>query len=101
MAFDRDLGYLWKFFDSLDAHAETHGLEALKRFTAEERERWHAISPMLDDSRDAAEALIEPIETNPPEKPTRLPAKPEPLGPNVTRKEAPTAFTVGSLIEYR
>lgn len=50
MAFERDLGYLDKFFDNLDAHAGTLGGEGgarLKQLVGEERARWTEIRALL------------------------------------------------------
>ena len=50
MAFERDLGYLDKFFDNLDAHAATLGGEAgarLRQLVGEERARWTEIRALL------------------------------------------------------
>ena len=50
MAFERDLGYLDKFFDGLDAHAATLGGESgarLKQLIGEERTRWGEIRSLL------------------------------------------------------
>ncbi len=53
MAFERDLGYLDKFFDGLDAHAATLGGESgarLKQLVGEERVRWGEIRSLLGGS---------------------------------------------------
>lgn len=58
MAFDRDLGYLDKFFDNLDAHASTLGDvqgARLKTLVGEERQRWGEIRSLLGGPSSAGE----------------------------------------------
>lgn len=50
MAFERDLGYLDKFFDNLESHAATLDASAKERLlelVAEERVRWVEIRSLL------------------------------------------------------
>jgi hypothetical protein len=102
-AFERDLGYLTRFFDKLEAHAGTLAPEAgarLATLVGEERERWREITrlvggPARTDAAPAANTAA----------PSSATAGPSPgaaatgAEPRATAARAPTrgALTVGSL----
>lgn len=124
MTFEKDLGYLGKFFDTLEAHAATldsQGGARLTAFVAEERERWqsvgglltgHSTVPRTADVQVRAAPVAVPREDEPPpvlptarsprdEDPGRVPpphrsmhAVPAPPPPTAVG----TRLTVGSLI---
>lgn len=115
MAFERDLGYLDKFFDNLEAHAGTLDGDAgarLAQLVGEERVRWAEIRGLLgaptsggDAKRAAPEAKAEP-EAKLQAKPEKAPEKPQDDDAVTTQTGDVTAaatrdpaagFTVGSL----
>jgi hypothetical protein len=86
-AFARDLGYLDKFFDKIDAHAATLDAAAgarLRALVLEERARWGEIRGLISG---------EPVKASAPA--SQVPATP--VGPATVSRPRPQ-FTVGSLI---
>jgi hypothetical protein len=98
MAFEKDLGYLDKFFDALEEHSA--GLDdrsgaRLVALLGEERVRWQEIRSLLAGGSSARSDEEAPIGTNGPGSGAELDvlpaARPAPQAPAGAR------FTVGSL----
>jgi hypothetical protein len=104
-AFERDLGYLTRFFEKLEAHARTLTPDAGARLGAlvgEERERWREITRLVGATSSAADA---------PSRSEQAPTRADSSGPNPSasspasssatlaspRAPARGALTVGSL----
>lgn len=96
MAFERDLGYLDKFFDNLEAHATTLGGDAgarLRQLIGEERARWVEIRGLIN----APAAADKGAKAAAP-KPTEAPATTQTGDVTAAATRVPSAgFTVGSL----
>lgn len=97
-AFERDLGYLTRFFDKLEAHARTLTPEAGARLAVlvgEERERWREITRLV-----GATAATPDTNAAPKPAPKAAIATPPAASPGATpTARAPTrgTLTVGSL----
>ncbi len=107
--FGRDLGYLEKFFDALEAHAGTlpsYTGARLTSFVREERARWADIRPVITGVPRAAPPEPEAAPGEPPPKAApreppaavaKLPPIGPPPGPAAEAAPKPGVFTVGSL----
>ncbi len=76
-AFAKDLGYLAKFFDKLEAHASQVPAEHQKRYRtliAEERTRWQEITAILSGAPAPAAVARSAGRVAPPEQPAAAPA---------------------------
>lgn len=100
MAFDRDLGYLDKFFDNLDAHASTLGDvqgARLKTLVGEERQRWGEIRSLVGGPSSGGEKKDDKKPSGGEEKTSAPAAKPDTAAPKLAETAAPAAaLTAGA-----
>jgi hypothetical protein len=84
--FDKDLGYLDKFFDKIEAHADSLDPQAgdeLRDLIADERNRWARITALLG----GAAAPSEPATKAPPSSGSEGQEAPEPVEPLTAKSE--------------
>lgn len=99
MAFERDLGYLDKFFDNLEAHAGTLGGEGgarLAQLVGEERARWVEIRALLGTSPDEKAAKTETAKTEAAKPETKKPEAAKPASPEPQGASAEEAKHAGT-----